>query len=37
MIPTKEAHPWSFVTQIFRSSYPGHGGDRKASKRVPFF
>ena len=27
-------YPWSFVTQIFHSGQPSHGGDRKFSKVV---
>ena len=26
---TSETYPWSFVTQIFHSGQPSHGGDRK--------
>ena len=26
---TSGTYPWSFVTQVFHSSQPGHGGDRK--------
>jgi len=28
MITTNETYPWSFVTQIFNSSYPGLRDDR---------
>jgi hypothetical protein len=27
---TSGTYPWSFVTQIFHSGQPSHGGDRKA-------
>ena len=30
-------YPWSFVTQIFRSDYPGHGGNRKKKFRSADF
>jgi hypothetical protein len=26
---TNGTYPWSFVTQIFHSGQPSHGGDRK--------
>jgi len=26
---TSGTYPWSFVTQIFHSGQPSHGGDRK--------
>jgi hypothetical protein len=29
--PGSGTHPWSFVTQIFHSGQPSHGGDRKTS------
>jgi hypothetical protein len=29
VVTTSETYPWSFVTQIFHSSQPSHGGDRK--------
>ena len=29
MFTTSRKHPWSFVTQIFDSGQPSHGGDRK--------
>ena len=29
MFTTSETYPWSFVTQIFHSGQPSHGGDRK--------
>jgi hypothetical protein len=29
VLTTSEAYPWSFVTQIFHSGQPSHGGDRK--------
>jgi hypothetical protein len=32
MIRTNGIYPWSFVTQIFRNSYPDHGGDRKTNE-----
>jgi hypothetical protein len=28
-VSTSGTYPWSFVTQIFDSSQPSHGGDRK--------
>jgi hypothetical protein len=27
---TSRTYPWSFVTQIFHSGQPSHGGDRKS-------
>jgi hypothetical protein len=27
---TSGTYPWSFVTQIFHSGQPNHGGDRKS-------
>jgi hypothetical protein len=30
LFTTSGTYPWSFVTQIFHSSQPNHGGDRKA-------
>ena len=32
MFMTRGTHPWSFVTQIFHSGQPSHGGDRKTSE-----
>ena len=29
---TSGAYPWSFVTQIFHSGQPSHGGDHKISE-----
>ena len=29
MFTTSGTYPWSFVTQIFHSGQPTHGGDRK--------
>jgi len=29
---TSGTYQWSFVTQIFHSGQPSHGGDRKAFK-----
>ena len=29
VFPTSGTYPWSFVTQIFHSGQPSHGGDRK--------
>ena len=29
---TSGTYPWSFITQIFHSSQPSHGGDRKIFK-----
>ena len=29
MFTTSGTYPWSFVTQIFHSGQPSHGGDRK--------
>ena len=29
MFTTSGTYPWSFVTQIFHSGQPNHGGDRK--------
>jgi len=30
VLTTSGTYPWSFATQMFRNSYPSHGGDRKA-------
>jgi len=32
MFATSGTYPWSFVTQIFHSGQPSHGGDLKLSK-----
>jgi hypothetical protein len=32
VLTTSGTYPWSFVTQIFHSGQPSHGGDRKAFK-----
>ena len=32
MITTKGIYSWSFVTQIFHSGQPSHGGDRKTGE-----
>ena len=32
MFTTSGTYPWSFVTQIFHSGQPSHGGDRKTFK-----
>ena len=29
VLTTSGTYPWSFVTQIFQSGQPSHGGDRK--------
>jgi len=29
VLTTIGTYPWSFMTQIFRNSYPSQGGDRK--------
>ena len=29
MITTSRTYPWSFVTQIFHTGQPSHGGNRK--------
>jgi len=29
VLTTSGTYPWSFVTQIFYSGQPSHGGDRK--------
>jgi len=29
VLTTSIPYSWSFVTHIFRSGYPTHGGDRK--------
>ena len=32
MLTTSGTHPWLFVTQIFHSGHPSHGGDSKISE-----
>jgi hypothetical protein len=32
VLTTSGTYPWSFVTQIFHSGQPSHGGDRKISE-----
>ena len=33
---TSGTYPWSFVTQIFHSGQPSHGGDRKTHEVLTF-
>ena len=35
MLTTTGTYPWSFVTQIFLSGQPSHGGDRKIFEVMP--
>jgi hypothetical protein len=30
VLTTNGTYPWSFVTQMFHSGQPSHGGDRKS-------
>ena len=32
MFTTSGTYPWSFVTHVFHSGQPSHGGDRKTFK-----